>query len=56
MGAAGLDYELITFARTFLDDSDLPNAVETGRDCFTLDHANKEGRCDPPTYSFERLN
>ena len=34
MSAAGLDYELITFAREFLEKSEMPDAVKTGRHMF----------------------
>ena len=54
MGAAGLDYELITFARRFLEDCGLPIAVNTGRDIFRPDAAKREKELDPPTYGIER--
>ena len=54
MGAAGLDYELITFARKFLENCDLPNAVGTGRDMFRPDGPKREKKLDPPAYGFQR--
>ena len=54
MGAAGLDYELITFAREFLENCGLPVAVGTGRDMFRPDPAKREKELDPPTYGFQR--
>ena len=54
MGAAGLDYELITFVRKFLEDCDLPAVVSTGRDMFRPDPAKREKELKPPTYGFQR--
>ena len=54
MGATGLDYELITFARQFLEKSNLPDAVETGRYIFGSDPTKIEQKLDSPTYSFSR--
>ena len=51
MGAAGLDYELITFARQFLEKANLPEAVETGRYMFESDPTKDKQKLDPPTYS-----
>ena len=53
MGAAGLDYELITFVRKFLEGCDLPVGVSTGRDMFRPDPAKREKELDPPTYGFQ---
>ena len=54
MGAAGLDYELITLAREFLESCDLPVAVSTGRDMFEPGPAKREKKLDPPTYGFQQ--
>ena len=53
MGAAGLDNELITFARKFLMDCGLPVAVTTGREMFP-DPAKRKKELEPPTYGFQR--
>lgn len=51
MGAAGLDHELITFARQFLEKANLPDAVETGRYMFESDPSKDIQKLDPPKYS-----
>ncbi|KAL9065806.1 MAG: hypothetical protein Q9161_007971 [Pseudevernia consocians] len=50
MSASGLDYELITFARQFLEESDLPDAVMTGREMLGPNGTKSEQRLNPPTY------
>ena len=50
MSASGLDYELITFARQFLEESDLPDAVMTGREMLGRNGTKSEQRLNPPTY------
>lgn len=54
MGASGLDYELLTLTRRFLENSGLPKAVETGREMFGPDPATKDLNPDPPIYAFNR--
>lgn len=52
MSAAGLDYELLTFTRQFLEERDLPDRVETGRYMFGSDPTKTEQELKPPTYGF----
>lgn len=54
MGASGLDYELLTLTRRFLENSDLPRAVETGREMFGPDPAKRDLSLNPPIYQFNR--
>lgn len=50
MGASVLDYELITLARRFLEERDLPDAVKAGREMFRPDPTKGEQKYSPPTY------
>lgn len=50
MCASGLDYELITFARRFLEKSQLPDAVETGREMLGPDPTKREQKLNSPSY------
>ena len=54
MGASGLDYELITLARRFLENSDLPHAVKTGREMLEPDPARRDLSPNPPVYDITR--
>ena len=54
MGASGLDYELLTLTRRFLEKSDLPKAVETGREMFGPDPTKRDLSPDPPIYACNR--
>lgn len=54
MCASGLDSELITLARRFLENSDLPNAVATGREMLGPDPAKRDLSPNPPMYDFNR--
>ena len=57
LSAAGLDYELITFARRFLQKCDhLPDAVKTGRHMFGPDPTKGDQKLDPPTYGSHQPN
>lgn len=56
MSASGLDYELITFARRFLEKRDLPAAVETGREMLGPSPTKREQELNPPTYGLRRIS
>ena len=56
MCASGLDSELITLARRFLENSDLPDAVETGREMLGPDPAKRDLSLNPPIYDFNRVD